>query len=375
MDVQTDRNTRSGRFSLLFWAVAVVGVFMASVGLVFARQNVIARQTGELQQATALGPHVLVMPIGQSADRSTIDIPGSIHGYIETPVYAKVAGYMKTIRVDKGDRVRKGEVIAVIESPETDKAVADALANYNLQLVTDNRDRYLLDNGVIAQQEYDSQHALMLQGRAMYQQELALQQYEIVRAEFDGIITARYVDPGTLIPQTTTPSTGNPIVAMATLSPLRVYAYAPQSTSPFIHDGDAAAVTVEEFPQRLFEGSVTRHPDALDQNSRTMLIEVDLPNKDRSLLPGMYAEMRINSRGEATATIVPDDALIFRKDKVYLPTVLNNHLHLVEVTLGHDDGYQVEVSGDVRSGDSLALNVGESAHEGEAVQPVQMARK
>jgi RND family efflux transporter MFP subunit len=372
---KSNRNTPANRLGLLLGTGAVLGIFLASVGLVFAHQNAIAHQTGELERQKARGPRVLVMPVGHTADHGSIDIPGSIHGYIETPVYAKVAGYMKAIRVDKGDRVRRGEVIAIIESPETDQQVADALANYRLQLVTDRRDQYLVGGGVIAQQEADTQHAMMLQSKATYDQQLALQHYEVVRAPFDGIITARYVDPGTLIPQSTAPSNGNPIVAMATLSPLRVYANVPQSVSPYVRDGDPATITADEFPGRRFSGAVTRHPDALDPNTRTMLVEVDLPNQDHSLLPGMYAEVRVNAGAAAGTTVVPDDALVFRDDSVYLPLVRDNRLHLAQVKLGHDDGYRVEVSGDVRSGDLLALNVGEAAHEGEAVQPVRIAGK
>ncbi len=294
-----------------------------------------------------------------------------MHGYIETPVYAKVAGYMKTIKVDKGDHVRKGDVIAIIESPETDKQVADALASYRLQLVTDRRYQYLLHSQVIAQQDADNERALMLQAKATYGQELALQRYEIVTAPFDGIVTARYVDPGTLIPQSTTPSSGNPIVAMATLSPLRIYANVPQSVATYVNDGDAATVTVNELPGRIFSGTVTRHPQALDQNTRTMLVEVDLPNKDQSLLPGMYADVGIKTTVTAQRILVPDDALVFRDDKTYVPIVRSGHLHLVDVTLGRDNGYSVEVTGDIQSGDLVAMNVGEAAREGETVQPVQ----
>ncbi len=155
------------------------------------------------------------------------------------------------------------------------------------------------------------------------------------------------------------------------MAPLRVYAYVPQSLSPFIKDGDPASITVTEFPARNFSGTVTRHPDALDQSTRTMLVEVDLPNQDRSLYPGMYADLRTTARVTTADMTVPDDALVFRDDKVYLPVVRNNHLHLVEVTLGHDDGYRVEVSGDLREGELVAMNVGQAARDGEPVQPVE----
>jgi membrane fusion protein, multidrug efflux system len=366
---QRDRTTR---ISLIVWSVAVICIFTASAGLVLARQQRIQRQTGEREQAAARGPHVLVTQLAGGAASHTIDLPASVHGYIETPVYAKIPGYIKTINVDKGDHVKAGQILAVIESPETDKQVADARSYYWLQAVTDRRYQELVRQAVIPQQTADTSHATMLQARDAYQQELALQSYEVVRTPFDGIVTARYVDPGTLIPQSTTPSaTNSPIVSLATLAPLRVYAYAPQSLSPFIKDGDPAAITVSEFSGREFGGTITRHPDALDQSTRTMLVEVDLPNADRSLYPGMYADLRMSARVTANSITAPDDALIFRDDKVYLPIVRGDRLNLIPVSLGRDNGYTVEVSGGgLRAGDLVAMNVGEAAHNGELVQPV-----
>jgi multidrug efflux pump subunit AcrA (membrane-fusion protein) len=144
----------------------------------------------------------------------------------------------------------------------------------------------------------------------------------------------------------------------------------PQSLSPFIKDGDPANVTVTEFPNRNYAGRVTRHPEALDQTTRTMLVEVDLPNQDRSLYPGMYADLKMTAHVTAASITVPDDALVFRDDKIYLPVVRDNRLNLVEVTLGHDSGYVVEVSGDLRPGEQVAINVGQAARDGERVQPV-----
>jgi len=369
-EIDSDGHKLSRRF-LIAWAAALLCVFSASAGLVMARQTMIRRQTSQLEQTAARGPHVLVTQLSGGRPSRTIKLPASVHGYIETPVYAKVAGYTKTINIDKGDRVKAGQTIALIESPETDKQVSDARSYYWLQAVTDRRNQELVRQQVIPQQTADTSHATMLQAKALYEQELAMQHYEVVQSPYDGIVTARYVDPGTLIPQSTTPSTGTPIVALATMAPLRVYAYAPQSLSPFIKDGDPAIITVSEFPSHKFSGTVTRHPDALDQNTRTMLVEVDLPNADRSLYPGMYAEMQLTARVTASGITAPDDALVFRDDKVYVPVVRDNHLRLVEVTLGHDNGYKVEVNGDLQAGELVAMNVGEAARDGEPVQPVQ----
>jgi membrane fusion protein, multidrug efflux system len=290
---------------------------------------------------------------------------------------------LKSIYVDKGDRVKKGQVIAILESPETDKEVADALANYKLQAITYDRYEYLLKEQVVPQQTADNWHASMQQALAFYQQNLAMQAYEVVRAPVDGVITARYFDPGAMIPQATTPvsataspgyptnTTSSPIVTMATLQPLRIYAYAPQPLTPLIHDGDHASVSVNEYPGQGFDGTVTRHPDVLDEASRTMLVEVDLPNRDLKLRPGMYGNLRLTTASSTGGLVAPDDSLVFKDDKVFLPIVRDNRLHLAEVQLGHDDGIEVVVSGDVHDGDLVAMSVGQAVDDGEPVQPIR----
>ena len=382
---EENRNQRKpGRLLMIALFAAVFVAFTVSGGFVLARQQLIQRQTTQLSQTAALGPHVLVTQISGGAASRSIELPATIHGYIETPVYAKVPGYMKTINVDKGDHVKAGQVIAIIESPETDKLVADAKSFYWIQNVTDIRNQELVRQQVVPQQTADQTHSAMLQAKAAYQQELAIQGYEVVRAPFDGIVTARFVDPGTLIPAATAPvsatpnavfqptnNTSSPIVSLASQTPLRIYAFVPQTFSSLIKDGDPATVTVIDYPGRNFTGTVTRHPEALDQTTRTMQVEVDLPNQDRALFPGMYANMKMTARVTSSNLSVPDDALVFRNDKIYLPVVRDNHLKLIEVTLGHDDGYTVEVSGDLRPSEQIAVNVGEAARDGEPVQPVE----
>jgi membrane fusion protein, multidrug efflux system len=376
---ETAKDNRSSRRRFLVGStISVLLVLLVSSGIVLAYQLRLRSQTNELTQQIDRGPRVLVEPLSQSGSANTYEVPVTIRGYVETPVYAKVAGYLKKLYVDKGDRVHKGEVLAVIESPETDKQVADTKASYVYQDVTDRRDQYLVAQQVISQQMADDQHALMLEAKATYQQELALQSYEVVTSEFDGVVTARYVDPGVLIPQSTSPSTiasNTPIVWMATLQPLRVFAYVPQTIAPLIQDGGAASVSVEEYPGKQFEGTVTRHPEALDAASRTMLVEVDLPNKDLKLMPGMYGKVRLATESNGGALVAPDDALIFREDKIYVPVVRDGRLHLAEVHLGHDNGIDVVVAGDIKKGDLVAVNVGQAASDGELVQPVQQDAK
>jgi membrane fusion protein, multidrug efflux system len=155
--------------------IAVVLVTATSTGIVLAYQMRLRHQAGIIGAQVDQGPHVLVQPIHSRKSAPEYEIPITMRGYVETPVYAKIPGYLKTIYVDKGDRVKKGQVLGVLESPETDKQVADALANYKLQQVTYARYKYLLKEQVVPQQTADNWHASMLQAEAFYQQELAMQ--------------------------------------------------------------------------------------------------------------------------------------------------------------------------------------------------------
>jgi RND family efflux transporter MFP subunit len=355
------------------WIVAIAVALIATAGLVLAIEHRIGRQTSELERESQAGPHVLVADVSQAPPTRNLKLPATIRGFDETDVYAKVPGYLKEIKVDKGDRVHKGQLIAILTSPELDQQVANARANYNLALVTDRRNQALLRQRVIAQQTADETHAAMLQARATLNQDIANQAYETITAPFDGIVTARYIDPGHLVPATTTPGTpgSGAIVSIAKYKPLRVFAYVPQNIAPFIRDGDPATITAAGYPGQKFTGTITRHPEALSPDTRTMLVEVDLANENRALFPGMYATAEFTVAMGTGAPMVPDDALVFRDGKVYVPVVRNNQLHLTEVTLGYDNGQLVEIISGINPRDKVALNVGQAARDGENVQPVE----
>ncbi len=354
------------------WIVAIVVALVATAGLVLARELWLGRQTSELAQQQAPGPHVLVSNVLQTPATRELKLPASIRGFDETDIYAKVPGYLKTIKVDKGDRIHTGQLLAILESPELDQQVANARANYNLALITDKRNQALLRAQVIPQQTADETHGAMLQARALLAQYIANQQYETITAPFDGIVTARYIDPGHLVPATTTPGTpgSGAIITISRMAPLRVFTYVPQNVAPFIKDGDAATITAIGYTGKNFKGTITRHPEALSPDTRTMLVEVDLPNENDVLYPGMYATAEFTVAMGTGAPMVPDDALIFRDGKVYVPVVRNNQLHLAEVTLGYDNGQTVEVLSGINPNDKVAVNVGQAARDGENVQPV-----
>jgi membrane fusion protein, multidrug efflux system len=370
-DPKTYQPRNPGRLFAAGWIILIIVVLAATAGLVVAHAQRLARQTDELDEELQLGPRVLVAQVGHAERARNLEIPGTVRGYVETSVYAKVAGYLKTIEVDKGDRVGRGQLLATLDSPELDHQVANARATWQLAVVTDRRSQALLREGVVARQTADESHAQLLESQAALAQLVAMEDYEVIRAPFAGVVTSRLVDPGALIPQATAPSSANtPLITLATLSPLRIYANVPQSVAPFLRDGDPAKVMVTEYPGRVFDGSVTRHPRALNAATRTMLVEVDLVNEDLALMPGMYAKVNFGIRAPTGPPLVPDDALVFRDGKPYVPVVRHNRLKLAAATLGYDDGINVEVTEGVAADDMVALNVGQAARDGEPVRPM-----
>src|SRR5271163_585777 len=362
-----------GGFFFAGWIIAIVIALVATAGLVLARELWLGRQTSDLAAQQEPGPHVLVSDVLEAPTTRDLKLPASIRGYDETDIYAKVPGYLKSIKVDKGDRIHAGEIIATLTSPELDQQVANARANYNLAFITDKRNQELVQAKVIPQQTADDTHGAMLQARATLNQDIANQAYETITAPFDGIVTARYIDPGHLVPANTTPGTpgSGAIVSVSRMTPLRVFIYVPQNVAPLIKNGDVATITAAGHPGQKFTGTISRHPEALSADTRTMLVEVDLANVGETLYPGMYATAEFTVAMGAGVPMVPDDALVFRSGKVYVPVVRNNQLHLAEVTLGYDNGQTVEINSGIERTDKVAVNVGQAARDGENVQPVQ----
>ncbi|HVA80183.1 MAG TPA: efflux RND transporter periplasmic adaptor subunit [Candidatus Binataceae bacterium] len=371
LETQDRAPAKAGAGFFLGWAGAVIVVLAALGGLVLARGIRIGQQTDALQHQEDLGPLVMVAPVERAPMKRTITYPGDIHGFFESAIYPKVAGYVKSMLVDKGMRVRRGQLLAVIVSPELDQQVADALASYQIAKITDDRYQKLLGQQIVPQETADASHATMLSDRARWESLRAEQDYERVLAPFDGVVTARNLDPGALVAMATAQAGAVPIVAMATLKPVRVYLNMPQDDAAFVRDGDAAQVTVTQFPNRSFSGTVTRHPEALMNSSRTMLVEVDLPNDDQSLLPGMYAHLEISLTGNSGAPLVPDDSLVFQGGSVFVPVVAARHVHLVKVKLGLDDGIKSEVVQGLTGNEMVAINLGQVARDGQLVRTAE----
>jgi RND family efflux transporter MFP subunit len=403
-------------------ALAIWGICLAAIALLVGafftgyipleKRNQVIR--AEAQQEEQAVPRVEVVKVERASGASDLDLPGNIQAITEAPILARADGYIKTRSVDIGDHVRAGQVVAEIEAPELDQQVVQAKAtleqaqasleqgkasyqqgksNEELARVTAERWKALVGKGAVSRQDNDTYQAqynaqeanLEALAKAVAaaqsnvnaaQANLArltdLESYRMVRAPFDGLITLRNVDVGALV------NSGNTMLfRIAQTGTLRIYVDVPQSYSEEVHAGLPARITVPNLPGRMFPGTVTRMADSLDPASRTMLVEVQVPNRDGILLPGMYARVDLRSpRGGAANTpiLVPGDAIIARGSGTEVAVVGPDRLvHIVKVDVGRDYGDRLEVLNGLQEGDTIIAHPGDSARDGALVNPVQAA--
>ena len=244
----------------------------------------------------------------------TVTLPANISPLYQTTLYAKVSGYLKWIGPDKGDHVKKDQVVAIIDAPEVEEQYQQAVADYKIKKLTFERlDKVWKESpDVIAKQDVDVAEAAYHGAKNLMQQRAAFRDYTKVHAPYDGIITARFADPGALIQVATTSATNAiPLFTIMDLETVRIYANVPQDDSPWIKPGHThVTVTIKELPDRPFPGTITRSTLALDPSTRSLLVEVDLPNLDHTLRPGTYAEMAIDLREIPEALVLPPQAVI-----------------------------------------------------------------
>jgi len=352
-------------------------------GLAFATTILAACQQAKVTDPPKPArPIVVVIRAQPGGVARTITLPGDLVGYYESALYSKVTGYLKTIFVDKGDMVRTGQVLAIIEVPELDQQLARAQADLAIQHLTYQRLQsvWQSDPRLIARQDVDIAYSKFEEAKANVAQLRAIQSYTRIVAPFDGVITERFVDPGALIhaggqQSATAPmqgparpgGTAAPVVSVARLDKLRIYVYVPQAEVDFIHDGMPATVKVQGFGGARFTGTVTRYAHSLDLATRTMLTEVDLENPQRKLFPGMYANVTLVLERDADALRLPDSAVGGDRSHTVL-VVRNGRLKEVPVTTGINDGRYVEITSGLTSKDLVVQTFSTALLPGEEVK-------
>jgi RND family efflux transporter MFP subunit len=333
----------------------------------------------DAQQSRSVVPDVRVAAVRASDSRITVTLPATTTAFEAANIFARTSGYIEKRYVDIGDRVKKGAILADITAPELDHQITQAKAtldqdqaalqqtqaSHELAQVTNARDSNLVKQGWLTRQQGDNDR-LTLQAQqaavAVAQSNIAAQQaqirileqekaYQRVVAPFDGVITQRNIDNGSLV------QSGSTFMFML-MHPdvIRTQVFVPQDEAFGLGPGVDAVVRVPEIPDRTFPGKVTRIATALQPGSRTLLTEIDVPNPDGALSPGIYCTVELSIPRKTPSMVIPADAVVFDKDGLHVAVVEDGVAHLQKVMIARDLGTEVEVHGGVRPGDQVILN-------------------
>src|SRR5437870_4851680 len=346
-------------------AAVTVLAFLVTIG-VWRRVHERGQEKAFTKQATQL--EVNVVSAQRDRKPKELILPGTFQSFKQTTIYPRSNGYVKSWKVDIGDNVKEGQLLAEIETPEVDQQLAQAKASYEIAKVTADRWRDLVGKKVVSKQEYDQNEKAYEGAKANYEQLQKLQGFKEIVAPFGGTISARNIDVGTLV-TAGTGNAGTPLFRIVQSDPLRVYVYAPQENAPSIHEGLKAKILVQEFPGQNFDGSVTRTAGALDPQSRTMQVEVQVPNHEGRLYAGMYGQVKFLLADENAPIVVPANAFLFRTEGPQVATVDgDNHIHWQNIHVGRDFGTNLEVLDGLTENTKVVINPADDLHEGTQVQ-------
>ena len=353
-------------------------------------------------------PEVSVMAATRGSGIGNLVLPGNIQAVTEAPILARAEGFIQRRYVDIGDRVSAGQLLAEIQAPDLDQQVVQARAavqqsqadlerataaleqgkaNEALAKVTATRWNNLSNRGVVSRQENDQYQAQYLAqsanvraldravaaakgnvaaSQANVARLTELQGYLQVRAPFVGVITLRNVDVGALV------NTGSTLLfRIAQTNPLRTYVNVPQVDAPEVRVGQTATLSTADLPDRKFNGVVTRTANALDPASRTLLVEIQVPNPDGKLMPGTYSQVDLNLPRKDPPLLIPSDTLVVRPAGTLVALVdANNKVHFQAITVGRDLGDRIEVLSGLKAGQRVIVNPNDSVQEGVKVHPV-----
>jgi RND family efflux transporter MFP subunit len=358
--------------------LAVVALVLAGFGILrrMHTSTVLAEHTNEIAAPTV---NVAAPQPGAPADNFVL--PGNVTAYTDAPIYARTDGYLVHWYYDIGARVKQGDLLAVIASPEIDQQLAQAQADLSTTEATANNahiqaQRYtgLVGSDAVSRQDTDNfvnqaaaTAATVKSAQANVQRLKELQSFEKVLAPFDGVVTARNVDIGQLINQ----GAGTEMFHMQALHTLRVYTNVPEVYSQSVKRGMKIPLTFPEYPGKTFTGTLVRTADAIDPASRTLLVEVDVDNRAGELMPGSLAQVHFKTPPIGPTFIVPSAALIFRSAGLRVSTVVDGKAHMATVIIGQDDGATVQIIQGLNADDQVIQDPPDSLIEGEKVTIVK----
>src|ERR1700693_883906 len=362
----------------LFFFIGAVSLIVMAVYGIMTRAATTARLQQQANQAFAEMTVSVVTPEKAPA-MVTLDLPGQTQAYIQAPVFAQTTGYVKRWNFEIGSHVREGDVLAEIDTPQVDQQLNQARAQLNvaqaaldLSEVTYKRDADLYRQNVIAAQDVDTaadnyrgNQSTVIADKANVKRLDALEDFKIVKAPFEGIVTARNTDIGGMV----IAGSGSPLFIVARIKPLRVYINVPESMAQDVSVGDGAELKFSEFPERTFPGKVVRTAGAIDPTSRTLRTEVDVPNENGQLFPGAYMQVHLSTGANRQSLLVPANTLLFRSSGTKMGVVgTDNKVVVKKIKIGKDLGSRVEVTQGLSPEDQVIVNPSYSLASGQAVR-------
>jgi RND family efflux transporter MFP subunit len=375
-----------GKHSYKQWLALLIAVIVTAALLIagiWSRVRASAKLRSETSQVALTA--VSVVSPARTTPAQEIILPGNVQPYITSPIYSRTNGYLQKWYADIGARVKQGQLLAVIETPEVDQQLEQSLSNLdtakaNLALaeITKNRYEGLLKSHAVSQQDvdnavgsYNANQAIVDAGQANVKQLQVLQSFEKIYAPFDGVVTARNTDIGDLISSGSNTAVKTDLFHIAQPGKLRVYVNVPEEYSQGIKVGMTADLALAEFPGSKFQGKLVRTADAINMTTRTLLIEVDVDNPKGTLLTGSYAEVHLKVPTQASTYLLPVNTLIFRSEGLQVGIVKDGNVALTTVTPGHDFGNQIEVVSGLNAYDQVIINPPDSIVSGQKVEIVK----
>ena len=359
----TEQDGRVKRRGLAALAIAVIGV----LALFGAKRLRLRKERGAQEATLAAGDFVRVAEAAPSPAERDLILQGQVTPYAQTTLYAKVAGYLDRIAVDKGDRVKAGQVLAVLRAPETDSAYQALEADAKNKAANLDRAKALYAGKLISAQDYQQAATDARVAQENLAAQAAQKGYQVFRAPFDGVVTARYADPGALF------QTGNgaqALVTVAQVKRLRVDVFLDGRWAASAKAGTAVTVSPEGRADLQIPARVSRTSGALDPKTRTLLVEVDLDNRNGDLLPGGFASVTLRLKVPPSLEI-PAEALLIRDGAPSVAVIDGqDRVRFRPVTVGSEDRQRYPVLSGLQAGERVALNLGAGAMEGDKVQPV-----
>lgn len=345
------------------------------------------RETDALAKETeaVAVPTVAVVKPQSEASKDQLILPGNLQAFEESPIFARTNGYLLRWNKDIGSKVHKGDLLAVIDTPEVDQELSQARAARDqvksaLGLAKISADRWanLRKTDSVSQQEADQQASNYQQAEANLAAADAnvrrleqLESFKNVYAPFSGVLTRRNVDPGALI-NSGAGVAGKELFDIARVDPLRVFVSVPQAYAPAMKVGTKADITLQEFPQQKFAGTIARTADAIDPATRTLNTEVDVPNKDGKLLPGSFGQVHFATGSSVPRITIPVNAMLFRAEGPQVAVVDNDSkVQLRSITIGQDFGATLEILGGLEVNDQIIINPSDSLENGQKVHVAQ----